>query len=125
MSLSESTLAQADAAVADPAATMAESGERTDGVKLPFTFAKQYGVLLDRSSSPPVVVHREFPLAIVLAELRRFLGCSFELQAANKPKLHKLRLRLGILLEMLCARLRGGAGNLAFRRRPWEFADSR
>lgn len=47
---------------------------------LPFTFAKQYGVLLDKSADgSPLVVH-EKPLSVqVLVELRRLLGQSFAL----------------------------------------------
>ncbi len=53
-----------------------EPGNRS----LPFTFAQQYGVLLQQAD-PLVVLHRA-PLPIsVLTELRRFLGQSFQLEA--------------------------------------------
>ncbi len=61
---------------------------------LPFTFAKQFGVLLDSSSKPPVIVHLGFPSATVLAELRRYLGGPFELQAVADAEFQR-RLTLG------------------------------
>lgn len=61
---------------------------------LPFTFAKQFGVLLDSSSKPPVVVHLAFPSANVLAELRRYLGAPFELQGVADAEFQR-RLTLG------------------------------
>lgn len=61
---------------------------------LPFTFAKQYGVLLDSSSESPVIVHLGFPTASVLAELRRYLGEPFELQAVEDQEFQR-RLTLG------------------------------
>ena len=35
---------------------------------LPFTFAKQFGVLLDTAGEHPVIVHQGVPRATVLAE---------------------------------------------------------
>ena len=61
---------------------------------LPFTFAKQYGVLLDSSSESPVIVHLSFPSAAVLAELRRYLGEPFQLQAVEEQEFQR-RLTLG------------------------------
>ncbi|MEZ5573987.1 MAG: type II secretion system ATPase GspE [Halioglobus sp.] len=49
---------------------------------LPFTFAQQYGVLLEAADDgSAVVVHTGQPKVQVLTELRRFLGGSFALQA--------------------------------------------
>lgn len=61
---------------------------------LPFTFAKQFGVLLDTAGEHPVVVHQGFPRATVLAELRRFVGTVFELQAVSDAEFQR-RLTLG------------------------------
>ncbi|MEH6593353.1 MAG: ATPase, T2SS/T4P/T4SS family, partial [Halioglobus sp.] len=61
---------------------------------LPFTYAKQYGVLLDRSSEPLTVVHLGTPAANVLAELRRYLGSPFELHAVADAEFQR-RLTLG------------------------------
>ncbi len=94
MPLSEAALTLTDVVVADPAATLPDGGEAIDSTKLPFTFAKQYGVLLDRSSTPPVVIHLDFPAAIVLSEIRRHLGGPFELQAVAESEFQR-RLTLG------------------------------
>ena len=51
---------------------------------LPFTYAKQYGVLLDSSrDGPTVVVYEGQPSVQVLTELRRYLGGPFHLQAVE------------------------------------------
>ena len=50
---------------------------------LPFTFAKQFGVLLDSAGDHPIVVHQGVPRATVLAELRRHLGTVFELREVS------------------------------------------
>ena len=73
---------------------MLETTEAVANGKLPFTFAKHYGVLLDGDSESPVIVHQGFPSAIVLAELRRVLGASFELQAVSDAEFQR-RLTLG------------------------------
>ena len=59
---------------------------------LPFTFAKQHGVLLDCKVEPPLVLYRTLPSIAVLTELRRYLGSSFNLQAAPEGEFQK---RLG------------------------------
>ncbi len=52
---------------------------------LPFTFAQQYGVLLDAADDgSPVVVHAGQPKALVLTELRRVIGRSFTLQDVSE-----------------------------------------
>jgi len=52
---------------------------------LPFTFAQQYGVLLDTAEDgSPLVVHAGQPQALVLSELRRILGRSFALQDVSE-----------------------------------------
>ncbi len=53
---------------------------------LPFTFAKERGVLLDRSEGQLMVVHTGQLGLEVLTELRRFLGEPFRLQAGYVPK---------------------------------------
>jgi general secretion pathway protein E len=59
---------------------------------LPFTFAQQYGVLLQHSN-PLVVLHRDSLPLSVLTELRRFLGQPFELEAvADKEFQRRLTL---------------------------------
>ncbi len=50
---------------------MSEANVAVGAGKLPFTFAKQFGVLLDDATVPPVVVHMGFPGAAVLAELHQ------------------------------------------------------
>jgi general secretion pathway protein E len=51
---------------------------------LPFTFAQQYGVLLDvGDDGAPVVVHSGQPRVQVITELRRLLGGSFALQGVS------------------------------------------
>ncbi len=59
---------------------------------LPFTFAQQYGVLL-QPSDPVTVIHRgAVPLAVI-SELRRYLGQSFELaEVAEEDFQRKLTL---------------------------------
>ena len=52
---------------------------------LPFTYAKQNGVLLDFSGEQAVVVHQGTPGIEVLTELRRFLGSTFELKDVSEP----------------------------------------
>jgi general secretion pathway protein E len=51
---------------------------------LPFTFAKERGVLLDRSEGELIVVHTGQPDLEVLTELRRFLGEPFHLRAVSE-----------------------------------------
>ncbi|MDG2045941.1 MAG: type II secretion system ATPase GspE [Halioglobus sp.] len=52
---------------------------------LPFTFAQQYGVLLDAAEDgSPVVVHAGRPQVLVLTELRRILGRSFTLHDVSE-----------------------------------------
>ena len=59
---------------------------------LPFTFAQQYGVLL-QPSDPLVILHRDCLPLSVLTELRRFLGQPFELEAvADKEFQRRLTL---------------------------------
>jgi general secretion pathway protein E len=60
------------------------SGEGEAPGKLPFTFATQFGVLLDARRERPLIIYHEPPAATVLAELRRYLGCSFELQGVSE-----------------------------------------
>ena len=61
---------------------------------LPFTFAKQFGVLLDSAGDHPIVVHQGVPRATVLAELRRHLGTVFELREVSDTEFQR-RLTLG------------------------------
>ncbi len=58
-------------------------------VRLPFTFAKTHGVLLDGGVQPPMVYHQILPSIAVLTELRRYLGCSFELRAISEDEFQK------------------------------------
>jgi general secretion pathway protein E len=66
------------------------AGEATQiDYHLPFTFAKQYGVLLDASSETPLLVHTDrLPLS-VLTEIRRYLGKSFDLLAVSTTEFQK------------------------------------
>ena len=56
---------------------------------LPFTFAKQCGVLLDESSHEAVIVHQGQPGMQVLTELRRFLGGPFRLQGVPEDEFQR------------------------------------
>ena len=58
-------------------------------VRLPFTFAKAHGVLLDGGAQPPLVYHQILPTIAVLTELRRYLGCPFELQVIDDGEFQK------------------------------------
>ncbi|MFT4614224.1 MAG: general secretion pathway protein E [Bacteroidia bacterium] len=61
---------------------------------LPFSFAQQFGVLLEKSASGnPLVVHDGQPSIQVLTELRRVLGGPFELQDVSESEF-KRRLTL-------------------------------
>ncbi len=51
---------------------------------LPFTYAKQNGVLLDFSGAGPVVMHQWPPGIEVLTELRRYLGQPFTMQEVSE-----------------------------------------
>ncbi|MFT5709880.1 MAG: general secretion pathway protein E [Halioglobus sp.] len=57
--------------------------------RLPFTFAKQYGVLLDTEGEPPLLVHQaQLPLS-VLTEVRRYLGKRFHLAMVSESEFQK------------------------------------
>jgi general secretion pathway protein E len=51
--------------------------------QLPFTYAKQFGVLLDCSGEQALIYHQSQPSVQVITELRRFLGSVFSLQAVT------------------------------------------
>jgi len=54
---------------------------------LTFTYAQQYGVLLDRTlGESPVVVHHGHPTVAVLSELRRLIDSPFLLQEVNEAE---------------------------------------
>jgi len=81
------TVTAGTAAPTDSPGHTAESG-RSD-LRLPFTFAKMHGVLLDGDAQPPVVYHQAPPSIAVLTELRRYLGCSFELQTIDEGEFQR------------------------------------
>jgi general secretion pathway protein E len=59
------------------------------GLRLPFTFAKAHGVLLDGDVQPARLFHKA-PLPVaVLTELRRFVGRRFELRAITEAEFQK------------------------------------
>ena len=61
---------------------------------LPFTFAQQFNVLLERTpDGAPVIVHEGNPGVDVLTELRRLLGEPFSLQSVSEDEF-KRRLTL-------------------------------
>ena len=67
----------------------AENVEATAG-SLPFTFAKQYGVLLDAGEDGrPLVVHEGVLSLQVLTELRRRVGGSFQLVDVSADEFKK------------------------------------
>ncbi len=63
--------------------------ETAAGRGLPFSFAKQHGVLLDREETPPVVYCLARPPLQVLVELRRFLGGTFELMPVSEAEFQR------------------------------------
>lgn len=72
---------------ADPTDAVAEGAQ--DGFRLPFTFAKQYGVLLDVDGDSTVLVHQaKLPLS-VLTEVRRYLGRRFDLALVSETEFQK------------------------------------
>ena len=48
-------------------------------VRLPFSYARRHGVLLDASSTPPVLVMRAGTALSAVAEARRWAGCEVTL----------------------------------------------
>ncbi len=56
---------------------------------LPFSFAKQHGVLLQGSAAEAVVCHRAMPGLQVLLELRRWLGGPFELESVSEAEFQR------------------------------------
>ncbi|MDZ7784489.1 MAG: type II secretion system ATPase GspE [Halioglobus sp.] len=68
-------------------ALSADTGERAG---LSFSFAKHYGVLLDRDEDgAPLVVHLGRPSVQVLTELRRLLGGPFRLQGVTEGEFQR------------------------------------
>jgi general secretion pathway protein E len=94
MSVSESALELKSEAVNPQQETAFAAAQGDVRSSLPFTFAKQFGVLLDTAGEHPVIVHQGFPGATVLAELRRFVGTVFELQEVSDSEFQR-RLTLG------------------------------
>jgi len=58
-------------------------------LRLPFTFAKAHGVLLDGDVQPARLFHKASLPVAVLTELRRFLGRRFELRAITEAEFQK------------------------------------
>jgi len=57
---------------------------------LPFSFAKQYGVLVElQPDGAAVVLHRQPPSLAVLTELRRVLGAPFALRPVTEPEFQR------------------------------------
>ncbi len=56
---------------------------------LPFTFAKQFGVLLDCSGPETLVYHQGQPGLSVITELRRYLGTPFKLQPVAEAEFQR------------------------------------
>ena len=67
-----------------PAPLVAPEGAAERQRSLPFTYAKQNGVLLDFSGDGPVVMHQRPPGIEVLTELRRYLGKTFTMQEVSE-----------------------------------------
>ncbi|MBT4522892.1 MAG: type II secretion system ATPase GspE [Halieaceae bacterium] len=66
------------------------STTESEGVyDLPFTFAKQYGVLLDRTDGEPLIVHQGIPGVQVVTELRRFLNKPFGLHKVSEVEFQR------------------------------------
>ena len=63
----------------------ASAGRRS----LPFTYAKQNGVLLDEAHNEAVIVHQGQPGMQVLTELRRCLGGPFRLQGVSDSEFQR------------------------------------
>ncbi|MEH6516549.1 MAG: type II secretion system ATPase GspE [Halioglobus sp.] len=78
----------------EPATTFRSEPESSQRVtELPFSFAKQHGVLLDLEGDSPLIYHQQAPGLQVVAELRRHLGQSFRLEAVS-PQEFQRRLTL-------------------------------
>ncbi len=58
-------------------------------LRLPFTFAKAHGVLLDPDLNPVTIFYESLPPLSVLTELRRYLDSSFSLQQVSKEEFQK------------------------------------
>lgn len=56
---------------------------------LPFTYAKQFGVLLERDAERPLVVYEGHPGVAVVTELRRLLGEPFEMKSVTAPEFQR------------------------------------
>ena len=76
-------------AIAPSSSTFTTENVSDRDLRLPFAFAKTHGVLLDGDAHPPLVFHQSLPSVAVLTELRRYLGCSFELRAITESEFQK------------------------------------
>jgi len=75
--------------MAEPSPVVQPGPEHGREHDLSFTYAKQYGVLLDRGSDGLVVVHQAPPPVQVLTELRRHLGMPFGLQEVSAAEFQR------------------------------------
>ena len=76
--------AHAESAPADAPGVATPGASAATRPGLPFTYAQQYGVLVDADDhGAPVVVHTGLPRVQVLTELRRFLGTPFTLSGVS------------------------------------------
>ena len=64
--------------------------------RLPFSFAKRFGVLIEGTQEPLQVYHREGIEASVLMEVQRFLSRSFDLKIVNDEEFNR---RLGLAYQ--------------------------
>lgn len=66
------------------------------GTRLPFGFAKRYGVLVEGTQENLLVLHKEGLEAAVVMEIQRFLAAPFNLQAINDDEFNR---RLGLAYQ--------------------------
>jgi general secretion pathway protein E len=82
------TLSEAE--VTEPGIEAPSSSRHAGRRSLPFTYAKQHGVLLDDASDEmPSIVHLGQPPMQVLTELRRWLGGPYHLQSVSEEEFQR------------------------------------
>jgi general secretion pathway protein E len=91
--MSTGSLSSAQSDVAAQAALESDTPGVESGAKagmLPFTFAKQNGVLLDSSGPVPLISYCTPPSISVLTELRRYLGVVFQSRQVSAAEFQRL-----------------------------------
>ena len=94
-----SELDQQELAAPDPVEVEASASELTSpqsthiSTRIPFGFAKRFGVLVEGSTDQLMVLHKEGIRADVIMEVQRFLAAPFRLEAiSDESQLAELRI---------------------------------